>query len=108
MLSSPNIFKWSVPLVSRSIWNSGCVQCQRRDIDVRTGGLKQRKVPPRYLGQPSSYTHPHLLKNGEVTPGLTQTEYELRRQKLASLVAAQAAKQAASSLKAAPPPPTLQ
>uniref|UniRef100_A0AAY4BNX7 Aminopeptidase P N-terminal domain-containing protein n=2 Tax=Denticeps clupeoides TaxID=299321 RepID=A0AAY4BNX7_9TELE len=47
------------------------------------------KVPSRYLGQPSPYTHPHLMKYGEVTPGLTQTEFELRRQRLASLIESQ-------------------
>uniref|UniRef100_A0A8C5Q6Y4 X-prolyl aminopeptidase 3 n=1 Tax=Leptobrachium leishanense TaxID=445787 RepID=A0A8C5Q6Y4_9ANUR len=43
-------------------------------------------VPKRYLGQPSPYTHPHLLKPGEVTPGLTQVEYAVRRHKLMSLI----------------------
>lgn len=33
-----------------------------------------------------------LCSSGEVTPGITQTEYELRRQKLASLIEAQADK----------------
>ncbi|XP_075689640.1 xaa-Pro aminopeptidase 3 isoform X2 [Rhinoderma darwinii] len=41
-------------------------------------------LPKRYLGQPSPFTHAHLLKPGEVTPGLTQTEYALRRHKLMS------------------------
>ncbi|CAH2313227.1 probable Xaa-Pro aminopeptidase 3 isoform X1 [Pelobates cultripes] len=44
------------------------------------------QVPKRYLGQPSPFTHPHLLKAGEVTPGLTQKEYALRRYKLMSLI----------------------
>ncbi|XP_053324608.1 xaa-Pro aminopeptidase 3 isoform X2 [Spea bombifrons] len=42
--------------------------------------------PKQYLGQPSPATHPHLLKPGEVTPGLTQREYSLRRHKLMSLI----------------------
>nr|DBA18264.1 TPA: hypothetical protein GDO54_016536 [Pyxicephalus adspersus] len=42
--------------------------------------------PKRNLGQPSPFTHPHLLKTGEVTPGLTQTEYALRRHKLMALI----------------------
>ncbi|XP_066452291.1 xaa-Pro aminopeptidase 3 isoform X2 [Eleutherodactylus coqui] len=41
-------------------------------------------LPKRYLGQPSPFTHAHLLQQGEVTPGLTQTEYALRRHKLMS------------------------
>ncbi|XP_018419428.1 PREDICTED: probable Xaa-Pro aminopeptidase 3 isoform X2 [Nanorana parkeri] len=42
--------------------------------------------PKRNLGQPSPFTHPQLLKTGEVTPGLTQTEYALRRHKLMALI----------------------
>lgn len=57
---------------------------------MKFGGLKPKTVPHRYLGQPSPFTHPHLIKYGEVTPGLTQTEYELRRYRLASLIEAQA------------------
>ncbi|KAJ8387588.1 hypothetical protein AAFF_G00152840 [Aldrovandia affinis] len=97
MLTSPNIFKSTVLLVSRSVWSTGCVWCQKRNVAVKTGGWRQGKVPPRYLGQPSPYTHPHLLKHGEVTPGLTQTEYELRRHKLAALIAAQAERQGGAS-----------
>ncbi|XP_006011020.1 xaa-Pro aminopeptidase 3 isoform X2 [Latimeria chalumnae] len=43
----------------------------------------------RSLGQPSPYTHPHLLKPGEVTPGLTQVEYAQRRHKLMDLIKAE-------------------
>uniref|UniRef100_A0A667WPQ4 X-prolyl aminopeptidase 3, mitochondrial n=1 Tax=Myripristis murdjan TaxID=586833 RepID=A0A667WPQ4_9TELE len=70
--------------------SAGCVLCQCRNISVKPGGLKPKTVPPRYLGQPSPFTHPHLIKHGEVTPGLSQTEYELRRQRLASLIEAKA------------------
>uniref|UniRef100_A0AAZ1XCS9 Aminopeptidase P N-terminal domain-containing protein n=1 Tax=Oreochromis aureus TaxID=47969 RepID=A0AAZ1XCS9_OREAU len=68
----------------------GCIWCLCRNISVKPGGLKPKTVPPRYLGQPSPFTHPHLIKHGEVTPGLSQTEYELRRHRLASLIEAQA------------------
>uniref|UniRef100_A0A3B4Y8A9 X-prolyl aminopeptidase 3, mitochondrial n=1 Tax=Seriola lalandi dorsalis TaxID=1841481 RepID=A0A3B4Y8A9_SERLL len=71
---------------TRRIW------CLCRNISVKPGGLKPKTVPPRYLGQPSPFTHPHLIKHGEVTPGLSQTEYELRRHRLASLIEAQADK----------------
>ncbi|VDP14968.1 unnamed protein product [Soboliphyme baturini] len=33
----------------------------------------------RYVGQPSFYSHPHLLDSNEVTVGLTKTEYADRR-----------------------------
>ncbi|MCJ8749392.1 hypothetical protein PDJAM_G00175870 [Pangasius djambal] len=66
--------------------SSGVLKCVCRSVWAKTGGWKTKKIPPRYLGQPSPYTHPHLIKHGEVTPGVTQTEYELRRQCLASLI----------------------
>uniref|UniRef100_A0A3B4V7G5 X-prolyl aminopeptidase 3, mitochondrial n=1 Tax=Seriola dumerili TaxID=41447 RepID=A0A3B4V7G5_SERDU len=68
------------------------IWCLCRNISVKPGGLKPKTVPQRYLGQPSPFTHPHLIKHGEVTPGLSQTEYELRRHRLASLIEAQADK----------------
>lgn len=33
----------------------------------------------RNFGQPSFDTHPHLLKEGEVTPLITKSEYQNRR-----------------------------
>ncbi|XP_078496777.1 xaa-Pro aminopeptidase 3 isoform X1 [Lissotriton helveticus] len=56
----------------------------RRQFSIQPAQLE--KLPRRYLGQPSHFTHPHLLAPGEVTPGLTQTEYALRRHKLMSLI----------------------
>ncbi|RPA74883.1 hypothetical protein BJ508DRAFT_370945 [Ascobolus immersus RN42] len=38
------------------------------------------------FGQPVHETHPHLLKAGEVTPGITAFEYHLRRSRLAALL----------------------
>lgn len=84
------LIRSAVRLRSRQNWVQGCVWCPCRPISVKTGGLKPKTVPSRYLGQPSPYTHPHLIKNGEVTPGLSQAEYELRRYRLASLIEAQA------------------
>lgn len=80
----------AVRLLARQNWAQGCFWWPCRNISVKPGSLKPKTVPPRYLGQPSPYTHPHLVKNGEVTPGLSQTEYELRRYRLASLIEAQA------------------
>lgn len=53
---------------------------------MKPGGWKTKKIPERYLGQPSPYTHPHLLQHGEVSPGLSQMEFDLRRQRLSSLI----------------------
>ncbi|KAI4822140.1 hypothetical protein KUCAC02_007702 [Chaenocephalus aceratus] len=70
--------------------SAGCVWCPCRNISLKPGGSRPKTLPQRYLGQPSPFTHPHLIKHGEVTPGLTQTEFELRRLRLASLIEAQA------------------
>ncbi|KAL4230342.1 Xaa-Pro aminopeptidase 3 [Mactra antiquata] len=35
----------------------------------------------RYFGQPASKTHPHLVNEGEVTPGISKQEYSSRRTK---------------------------
>ncbi|XP_047428799.1 xaa-Pro aminopeptidase 3 [Mugil cephalus] len=77
-------------LVRSAVRSGGRIWCPCRSISVKPGGLKPKTVPCRYLGQPSPFTHPHLVKHGEVTPGLSQTEYELRRHRLASLIEAQA------------------
>uniref|UniRef100_A0A669DX39 X-prolyl aminopeptidase 3, mitochondrial n=1 Tax=Oreochromis niloticus TaxID=8128 RepID=A0A669DX39_ORENI len=89
LLSASALVRTAVKLMPRT-WSGGCIWCLCRNISVKPGGLKPKTVPPRYLGQPSPFTHPHLIKHGEVTPGLSQTEYELRRHRLASLIEAQA------------------
>ncbi|XP_034046054.1 xaa-Pro aminopeptidase 3 isoform X2 [Thalassophryne amazonica] len=85
--SSGSFIKSTVKLLPRCSCNPGWYLC--RNISVKPGVLKPKAIPPRYLGQPSPFTHPHLIKHGEVTPGLSQTEYELRRHRLASLIEAQ-------------------
>ncbi|XP_043204679.1 xaa-Pro aminopeptidase 3-like [Amphibalanus amphitrite] len=44
-------------------------------------------------GQPFNCTHPHLMKEGEVTPGLTADEFADRRRRLMELLARQAPQQ---------------
>ncbi|XP_017576113.1 xaa-Pro aminopeptidase 3 isoform X2 [Pygocentrus nattereri] len=98
MLQPPSrLLKAAVQFVSRTRLSSGAFRCPCRNVSVKTGGWKTKKVPQRYLGQPSPYTHPHLIKYGEVTPGLTQMEFELRRQRLASLIEAHAERLSGSS-----------
>ncbi|KAM9843127.1 xaa-Pro aminopeptidase 3 [Aulostomus maculatus] len=89
MLSPTSAAFKAVRLLPPHRWKRGCL-C--RNISVKPGGLKPKTVPARYLGQPSPFTHPHLIKHGEVTPGLSQTEYELRRLRLASLIEAHSAR----------------
>ncbi|XP_019345032.2 xaa-Pro aminopeptidase 3 isoform X2 [Alligator mississippiensis] len=67
----------------RPVWED-CKFCFFRRFSIQPA--QQRKIPNRYLGQPSPFTHPHLLKPGEVTPGLSQVEYALRRHKLMSSI----------------------
>uniref|UniRef100_A0A8I3PGA7 Xaa-Pro aminopeptidase n=1 Tax=Canis lupus familiaris TaxID=9615 RepID=A0A8I3PGA7_CANLF len=66
------------------IFPSGCVSCSQRRFSLQP--IPEKRIPNRYLGQPSPFTHPHLLRPGEVTPGLSQVEYALRRHKLMSLI----------------------
>ncbi|XP_030402850.1 xaa-Pro aminopeptidase 3 isoform X1 [Gopherus evgoodei] len=73
-----------IPAVKGLCSLSGCKSCFLRRFSIQPA--QQRKIPNRYLGQPSSFTHPHLLKPGEVTPGLSQVEYALRRHKLMTLI----------------------
>uniref|UniRef100_A0AAQ4QMC2 X-prolyl aminopeptidase 3, mitochondrial n=1 Tax=Gasterosteus aculeatus aculeatus TaxID=481459 RepID=A0AAQ4QMC2_GASAC len=86
---SSTLVRSAVKLLPPRNWRPGRFWCLYRNVSVKLGGLKPRTVPPRYLGQPSPFTHPHLIKHGEVTPGLSQTEYELRRHRLTSLIEAQ-------------------
>ncbi|XP_045793477.1 intermediate cleaving peptidase 55, mitochondrial isoform X1 [Trifolium pratense] len=38
------------------------------------------------IGQPTPSSHPHLLKDGEITPGISSEEYILRRKKMLELL----------------------
>ncbi|XP_002740969.1 xaa-Pro aminopeptidase 3-like, partial [Saccoglossus kowalevskii] len=49
-------------------------------------------MPTRYLGQPTPYTHPHLMKYGEITPGIDKQEYVQRRKRLMSEIGKLSAK----------------
>lgn len=39
----------------------------------------QFKIPEGVVGQPTCYTHPHLIQEGHLTCGITQQEYKDRR-----------------------------
>uniref|UniRef100_H0Y1R5 Xaa-Pro aminopeptidase n=1 Tax=Otolemur garnettii TaxID=30611 RepID=H0Y1R5_OTOGA len=80
LLSAPKL----VPAVANARGLSGCILCFQRRYSLQP--VPERRIPNRYLGQPSPFTHPHLLRPGEVTPGLSQVEYALRRHKLMSLI----------------------
>ncbi|XP_033632263.1 xaa-Pro aminopeptidase 3-like [Asterias rubens] len=59
-----------------------------RRFSTNFGHLSQQDnlLPKRYLGQPTSFTHPHLLKTDELTPGITLQEYLSRRTRIMSAV----------------------
>jgi len=42
----------------------------------------QRGIKPSSYGQPQFSSHPHLLQPGEITPGISEREYEQRRKTL--------------------------
>lgn len=44
--------------------------------------------PPAPLGQPHHLTHPHLLEEGQVNPGIFKEEFVLRRHRLAEKILA--------------------
>ncbi|KAI5658490.1 hypothetical protein M9H77_27283 [Catharanthus roseus] len=50
----------------------------------KTKGYSTRKV--RDVGQPTAATHPQLLREGEITPGITSEEYLSRRKRLLELL----------------------
>ena len=41
----------------------------------------------RWFGQPAAQTHPHLVQEGEVTPGITKEEFRSRRYELMNAIA---------------------
>ena len=52
-----------------------------RTLATVSPSVKPIIKPPRF-GQPHSSTHPHLLSDGELTIGITASEYEERRSRL--------------------------
>ena len=66
------------------------LNCKRCYSSVPLPLLHPPSTPPRpgyvpstqRFGQPLPSTHPHLLSQGELTPGIQAKEYEQRRRKL--------------------------
>uniref|UniRef100_A0A7N5P3C8 Uncharacterized protein n=1 Tax=Ailuropoda melanoleuca TaxID=9646 RepID=A0A7N5P3C8_AILME len=53
----------SIPIIIvpfHFIFPSGCMSCSQRRYSLQP--IPERRIPNRYLGQPSPFTHPHLLK----------------------------------------------
>ncbi|KAF0436943.1 peptidase M24 [Gigaspora margarita] len=76
----------SVLYFTQDIFSNATHYLTRSAIGVcnRSFGTHAMLTPaePRIFGQPTPETHPHLMKPGELTPGIAALEYELRRAKL--------------------------
>ncbi|XP_054007802.1 xaa-Pro aminopeptidase 3-like [Hylaeus anthracinus] len=68
----------------------------RHSIGKFTNNLNQRRAEEsstvlcRSCGQPTALTHPHLMKDGEVVPGIQLNEFKRRRSKLMESIHSQA------------------
>lgn len=51
----------------------GCKFCFFRKLSIQP--VQQKKIPNRYLGQPSPFTHPHLLKPGKDNSNATLSTF---------------------------------
>lgn len=75
------LFKKSLP-----DFNLNSNQIRSKTTLVSPINLENLKSSPRIIGQPTSQTHPHLLKPGEIVAGIQLTELQERRAKLAKTV----------------------
>lgn len=74
---------------ARSLLTQASKPCLSKSHDVKCPveiTLSRRRPlifqPMRNFGQPVAITHPHLLDNGQLTPGITAAEYGDRRERL--------------------------
>ncbi|XP_022719549.1 intermediate cleaving peptidase 55, mitochondrial-like [Durio zibethinus] len=51
---------------------------------IRCNAYSTKKISD--FGQPTPVTHPQLMKEGEITPGITSEEYISRRKRLLELL----------------------
>jgi len=74
--------------VGRKLWTFDCKEWDHVRLH-RLGKLCGRGwVGLRHFGQPVAQTHPHLVEEGELTPGITKAEYKERRQNLVDKISA--------------------
>ncbi|XP_063245058.1 xaa-Pro aminopeptidase 3 isoform X2 [Bacillus rossius redtenbacheri] len=59
-----------------------CAAFSKKAAAPKTTEAEKCKDDPPPLGQPTPSTHPHLLQNGEVLPGLKLEEFQERRNSL--------------------------
>lgn len=66
-----------------------CVwRCSGRALSSSAVAARGDASPPPRIAQPLPATHPHLMAEGEVTPGISAGEYSRRRQRLAEAMPA--------------------
>ncbi|KAF9941249.1 hypothetical protein BGZ67_005484 [Mortierella alpina] len=66
-------------IASRSAIRATTSLFQLQNLSFSSATAPARSKAVAQYGQPTWMTHPHLMKQGEITPGLSSTEYELRR-----------------------------
>ncbi|XP_018327487.1 xaa-Pro aminopeptidase 3 [Agrilus planipennis] len=64
--------------VSKNVFQCYCNNVAKNKINVK--GYSKENIIKTY-GQPTSNTHPHLIRPGEITTGIAKHEFEQRRQK---------------------------
>ncbi|XP_064483348.1 xaa-Pro aminopeptidase 3-like [Ornithodoros turicata] len=68
---------YTLRVATETTRTSTCRFCQAAVAQSRTASHT-----PQLYGQPTAETHPHLLRKGEVTPGIQKEEYQSRRRRL--------------------------
>ncbi|GAM22752.1 hypothetical protein SAMD00019534_059270, partial [Acytostelium subglobosum LB1] len=58
----------------------------RRYTNININNNKSDSIGHETIGQPTHFTHPHLLNKGELIKGITLEEFKLRRFKLSQLL----------------------
>ncbi|XP_066998652.2 xaa-Pro aminopeptidase 3 [Anabrus simplex] len=67
----------------------GCCACSTKATTIKAPKSQQWHESPgaaKVQGQPTAHTHPHLLQNGEVMPGIRLEEFQERRHRFMSKI----------------------
>ncbi|KAK7076896.1 Xaa-Pro aminopeptidase 3 [Halocaridina rubra] len=80
-ISRSKCLRSNVSTLRRHMCQSASQMSKQQEIRTGTSTVKNTPVSVR-AGQPTSYTHPHLVQPGEITFGINREEYSERRHKL--------------------------
>ncbi|KAK3175326.1 hypothetical protein OEA41_002573 [Lepraria neglecta] len=78
------LHKCTRPVALRTVSSISRRPLDRSRIPAQLRSYASISAAELHFGQPLHETHPHLLKAGELTPGITALEYAQRRSKLAA------------------------